>query len=290
MEAGAGYLDTHRSPSVKSPWNVIVVDDQVAEHALFENAFGEVTLCRSITDLEAALSAARKAGRNFDLAFVDFALTGRANFSLSRDDGHPRETVDSRTGLSALIGLRQHTGARIVSYSQGGESGRMLFFAAAHRWFAADAALSKDTLERETLRRFAEALLTHRIDPTDRRLAWLLRSSSHLIDALLPEYRWITAWRAWTELNGDPTAIRIKYPTLPGNFVTHTFRERASEAASRFDLAFYGRVAEDEHRSNVNRKGLLTRFAGDHRSFLFAPDLHQALRWRDDQALASSSQ
>ena len=95
---------------------VLLVDDVPGERANFEAAFdSRLTVAPGVDQLNGQLAA----GRQWDVAFVDFNLSSPTS-----------------TGLTALLRLsHERPGTKIVTYSQFTENGRSLYAAAARHWF-----------------------------------------------------------------------------------------------------------------------------------------------------------
>lgn len=242
---------------------MLVLDDHAAGDRLFIDAFGDhLTICTTIADLEERLLA----GAPWDVAFVDFALTGL---------GQPSD--DLRTGLSALRILRDKSPrTKLVSYTQPGESGRQLYMAAAKRWFAADATLAKSAMTVESVRSFVYHLQAGRDPSTVHLRRWL--ESAHLIDRLLKNENYVTLWRYWHELNGNEGAI-ADMAYLTKSQVRH-FKEMTFEAVLDFKERFEGVDLRGTGGGNTNYKGVLGAFASENRIFFAATDLADAIQQR----------
>lgn len=240
---------------------VLVVDDQAEHDRLFNDAFSDLTICPTISALESRLHD----GETWDVAFVDFALTGPV---------HPES--DRRTGLTGLRLLRaERPATKLVSYTQPGESGRQLYMAAAKEWFAADATAARSMLTVESVMSLVDGLRAGR-DPTAIRLKrWL--EHSHLIRRLVKNENYVELWRRWNELNGNESAI--SQITHLSTAQVRTFRESVYEAVLDFKQRFEGVDLRTgtSLRGNTNYKGVLSSFAAENRLFFAAPDLNDAL-------------
>jgi CheY-like chemotaxis protein len=246
--------------SAQPPPRVLLVDDVPGEAVAFRQAFGDTLLVvRDADELAARLAD----GAEIDVAFVDFNLSSRVS-----------------TGLSALLALhQQRPAARLVTYSQFAENGRVLFAAAARHWFGARAVLDKTQNDPYTLRHYATALMTG-LDPSP--MAWRARlHRAHLIDAVLPDLSWVERWRALDQAAGDVTAaaalLQLKAAHLRG------FKDRATNAVNQVNAALFDLPNRGPSR---NKKGILGTFVAQHTSFLTAGDLPSAMIHRDLSAAA----
>jgi CheY-like chemotaxis protein len=234
---------------------VLLVDDVPGEAVNFSRVFADhLSAARTLTELEEQLDS----GRTWDLAFVDFNLSD-----------------PSVTGLSAMLRLRQlRPETTIVTYSQLGENGRVLFAAAARHWLGARAVLDKSQNHPQTLARYATALAGG-LDPSP--VQWRKRlQRAHLIDALLPDASWIERWRALDQTAGDVTAAAAMLNLKPAHL--RGFKERAVSAVNQVNEALFDLPNPGPSR---NKKGILGKFIAQHTSFLTAPDLPAVLAYRD---------
>lgn len=256
---------------------ILLVENLPTFHSMFaEVADVELDIARNLTELRRLLRlnlTGCETPVSWDYALVDFDYVS----DLSAIGAAERET-----GLTALALLREQSPrTKCIAFTSFHENGRLLYAAAAHRWFGAWAMLDKGRADLPVLR----ALVNYGTNPTTSQWLTKLTRHSHIIDDLFAGRHWAYLWTRWNTYGATDRRVHQGVKSEPdAPYFTlndvRVFKEAMMHAVPRFNEHFQPlrpMLGVDKPQS------LITAFYEANSLFLSAVDIHTALASRPKQ-------